>query len=478
MVWILSMGKHNRNKVTKRELFAIIARLEKRIEELENEVARLRKDSSTSSKSPSSDIVKKDAKPKSAPGPEGAAKRKIGGQPGHPRRERPAFPPEKVDRVLEYTLDVCPDCGCTSLEPSEREPRVLQQVEVVPKPIEVEEHRAFAYVCRQCEKIHYAPLPEAVEKGGLFGPRLTAQVAYLKGAGHMSYTTAQRYLRDVLGLEVSRGFLKKVLRKVTCALQDPYDELLRLVPQETVLNVDETGHKDNKKLMWTWCFRAPLYALFKIDPSRGSKVLVEVLGETFAGVLGCDYFSAYRKYMKCFGILIQFCLAHLIRDLKYLTTLPDKKTAAYGQRLLDGMRELFGIIHQRETMGAAQLETALREQSKKIIDVAVRGTPDTSGAQNMAKRFKLHGEAYFHFITTPDIEPTNNLAEQAIRFVVIDRRITQGTRGEHGREWCERIWTVIATCAMQNRSAYEFILDAVNANFNGHTAPSLAPVTP
>ncbi len=53
------------------------------------------------------------------------------------------------------------------------------------------------------------------------------------------------------------------------------------------------------------------------------------------------------------------------------------------------------------------------------------------------------------YITTPDIEPTNNLAEQAIRFVVIDRRITQGTRGESGRQWCECIWTAIATCAMQ-----------------------------
>lgn len=477
MVWVLLMGKNNRKRVTKRELFALIARLEKRIEELEAEVAQLRKNSRTSSKPPSSDIVK-DAKPKSAPGPKGAPKRKIGGQPGHTQHERAAFPPEEVDHIREYTLDACPDCGCTALEASEREPRVLQQVELVSKPIEVEEHRAFAYICRQCKKIHYAPLPESVEKSGLFGPNLTAQVAYLKGAGHMSYATAQRYLRDVLGLEVSRGFLSKVIKKVTCALRDPYEELLRLVAGEAVLNIDETGHKENGKLMWTWCFRAPLYTLFKIDPSRGSQVLVEVLGETFVGVLGCDYFSAYRKYMKNFGIRIQFCLAHLIRDLKYLTTLPHKKTAAYGQRLLDGMRELFGIIHRRESMDAAELQTTLREQSKKLIDAAVRGAPNTSGAQNMAKRFKLHGDAYFQFITTPDIEPTNNLAEQAIRFVVIDRRITQGTRSESGREWCERIWTVIATCAMQNRSAYEFILEAVKASSKGYDAPSLAPATP
>lgn len=476
------MSKNLRHKATKRELLGIIARLEQRIAEqdlriadLEAEVARLRKNSSTSSKPPSSDIVKP---PKPPPAAEGAAKRKPGGQRGHPRNERPAFPPEAVDNVHEYTLDACPDCGCASLQPSDREPLVLQQAEVVPKPFVVEEHRAFAYICPQCRKIHYAPLPEAVEKAGLFGPRLTAQVAYLKGAGHMSYSTAQQYLRDVLGLKVSRGFLSKVLYKVTCALRDPYDELLRLVAEEAVLNVDETGHKENGKLLWTWCFRARDYAVFKIDPSRGSQVLVEVLGEAFAGVLGCDYFSAYRKYMKRFDIALQFCLAHLIRDVKYLTTLPEKETSAYGERLLEGVRGLFGIIHRRENMDADEFEKALREQSKNIIDIAVRGAPDTRGAKNMARRFEQHGEAYFEFITTPEIGPTNNLAEQAIRFVVIDRRITQGTRGERGREWCERIWTVMATCAMQGHSAHEFLVDAVNAHLQNKPAPSLLHITP
>ena len=91
----------------------------------------------------------------------------------------------------------------------------------------------------------------------------------------------------------------------------------------------------------------------------------------------------------------------------------------------------------------------------------------------MAKRFEKHGEAYFEFVTTPNVEPTNNLAEQAIRFVVIDRQITQGTRGEKGRRWCERIWTVIATCAQQGRSVFEYLQAAVAASFEETAAPSL-----
>ena len=80
------------------------------------------------------------------------------------------------------------------------------------------------------------------------------------------------------------------------------------------------AHKENKKRFWTWCFRADAYTLFKIADTRGSRVLIDIIGEDFAGVIGCDYFSAYRKYMKDFDVLIQFCIAHLIRELKYLVT--------------------------------------------------------------------------------------------------------------------------------------------------------------
>jgi len=93
----------------------------------------------------------------------------------------------------------------------------------------------------------------------------------------------------------------------------------------------------------------------------------------------------------------------------------------------------------------------------------------------LATRFRKHGRAYFQFITTPGIEPTNNLAEQAIRFVVIDRRITQGTRSETGRRWCERIWTAAATCVQQGRNILQFLIDTVTAWTTDQPPPSLMP---
>ena len=131
--------------------------------------------------------------------------------------------------------------------------------------------------------------------------RLTALVAYLKGGAHASYSTIQHFLCDVMKVKLSRGQLVRLVGRASEALAPSYEELLGRAPFASQLNVDETGHKDRGERYWTWCFRAEAYTLLKIDPSRGSKVLVDVLGEEFNGVLGCDYFSAYRKYMKDFG---------------------------------------------------------------------------------------------------------------------------------------------------------------------------------
>ncbi len=448
------------------------APLLERIAALEAELAKAKKNSSNSSKPPSSDLVKPPKPPRKDGG-----KRQRGGQPGHEQHLRTPFAPEAVDHVIPYTLDCCPDCG-GKLRLFENPSDVLQQVEITDTPTTVTEHQALAYWCRRCQKLHCAALPEAVEKAGLFGPRLTALVAFMKGVCHASFSTIRKFLRDVVRVDISRGYLAKLIAKVSTALAAAYAELFERLPGEAVLNIDETGHKENGQKFWTWCFRARLYTLFRIDKSRGSEVLVETLGTEFNGVLGCDYFSAYRRYMREFDVLVQFCMAHLIRDVKFLLTLPSRDDQAYGQRLREALRGLFAVIHRRGEMNRASFRQALEMARRQVLRAATTGVPDTKHARNLAKRFRLHGEAYFRFITTPGIDPTNNLAEQAMRFVVIDRHITQGTRSEKGRRWCERVWTVIATCAQQGRAVFQFLFDSVQAHLTGALPPSLLPSGP
>jgi transposase len=444
------------------------APLLERISELEAELAKAKKNSSNSSKPPSSDIVK----PKKPKGKGRRGKRKQGGQPGHPKHERPEFPTEMLDTTWEYHLSECPVCGDVLL-PSGEVPRKIQQIEIVAKPIRIDEHRGLAYWCERCQKIHYAPLPPEVQKSGLFGPQLTAVVAYMKGMCHASFSTIRKFVRDVLGITVSRGYLRKLIAKVTDSLDYAYHELLSLLPHEDVVNVDETGHKEKGRRLWTWCFRAELYTLFRIDTSRGSQVIVDTLGEEFDGVLGCDYFSAYRKYMDTFDVRVQFCIAHLIRDVKFLLTLPDRRTQNYGKRLRDAIRAMFKVIHRRDELKPATFTRRLEAARDLVIAKATKYVPPTREAQNIAKRFRERGQAYFEFITTPNVDPTNNIAEQAIRFVVIDRRITMGTRGESGRRWCERIWTTLATCARTGRDVLDFLHQSLLAHWRGKPPPSL-----
>lgn len=443
---------------------------EQRIAELEADLAKACKTSRNSSKPPSSDIVKP---PNRAPkNPDG--KRSRGGQPGHAPHTREEFPPEEIDQTEHYRLENCPCCGgaVTELDvPSE----VIQQIEIPPRPVIITEHRRPTHWCAKCQTAVKAAWPEGLAEAGLIGPRLLALVGFLKGACGMSLGVMRRFFRDVLGVKLSKGYLAKLLNRISGCLADPIEELVRLLPDQSRVNVDETGHKDEGKRLWTWVFRAELFTLFKISPSRGSDVLLEMLGAQFNGLLGCDYFSAYRKYMRLNEkVQVQFCLAHLIRDVKFLVTHPHAKNRKHGERLLGHLRKLFGIIHRRDQYATeAGFRNALSRVRTDLVWDATSDPPNTKEAWALAERFYQHTESYFRFLTEPDIDPTNNLAEQAFRFVAIQRRITQGTRGKAGQLWSERIWTVVATCQQRGFSAFHYLTSAISAVYSHQPAPSL-----
>lgn len=474
------------------DLMAQIQKLTARRDYLEEEnrrlkvqVQKLSKNSRNSSKPPSSDIVKTKKKKPDETSDETQNKRKQGGQPGHPKHTRPFYTQEQINEFYNHVYSSCPSCGGKVTARFDLEHRRVQQLEIKESPVIKSEHRSYAVWCPTCQAFHYKPFPKSVIKAGFFQERMTTLVAYLKYACHCSFSTIRKYIRDVLGETISRGYLRKVLGKVSKSLDDPYDELLKRLPLETIVNSDETGHKDKGDKFWTWLFRTELYVLFKIDKTRATQVLIDVLGESFNGVLGCDYYSSYRCYMRKFDVTIQFCIAHLIRDVRFLINLPEQENKDYGNRILDGIREMFKLIHNRESFSKASFRRALEKVKKKIIEAATTHVPshlDKKGeevfnsAKNMAIRFQKHGESYFTFITTPNADPTNNIAEQAVRFVVIDRLITQGTRGEAGRETCERLWTVIGTCQLQGRSAFNFIREAVHAYLHDQPSPSLLPL--
>ncbi|MDP2932613.1 MAG: IS66 family transposase [bacterium] len=436
--------------------------LEKKIERLEERIAQLEKNSGNSSKPPSSDIVKP---PKILC--RFGRKRKCGGQHGHRKFSRQPFEPQDVDEVIEYELK---DKDAVGLKPL-NEWFVIQQVELPEKMYRVIEHRARKYLDTDTGKIHIAPMPDGIRKGGLLGIGITAAVAFMKGRCHTSYTTIQQFFKEIIRLDVSRGMLCKATQKVSLSLQPSYEQLAQRLPQASRVGADETGHHDRGNLHWTWCFDTSDSSVFRIDKSRGSQVPETMLGKDFAGIVGADYWGAYRKYARLFGVKVQYCMAHLIREIRFLAEHSIKKLSRWGHCLLEWLKKLFKTLHGRDKLTAKGFLRSLGQIKEGFLS-RMRRPPDHTLAKKLAKRFKgAAAEDYFRFLTEPGVEPTNNGTERQIRPVVIDRRITQGTRGQAGMRWCERIWTILATCKKQDRDVFDFIRHTLLAHWNNTCYP-------
>ena len=227
---------------------------------LKSEVARLKKNSSNSSKPPSSDIIN----PKSEQRQPG--QRKIGGQKGHEGNFRKSFSPEQVDRIRKLKLSKCPDCQ-SRLKPADKI-QVHQQAELKEKPVIVTEYQLRAGHCPCCKKIVYPDLPAGVIPNQPMGPRLLSLFGYMKAAMGVSISELREFSSEVLHLKVSDSTVQSAIFRVSDALLPAYQELGQATPEQSALNIDETGWKENGKRQWVWLFCNQLIAYFVISKSR------------------------------------------------------------------------------------------------------------------------------------------------------------------------------------------------------------------
>jgi hypothetical protein len=334
-------------------------------------------------------------------------------------------------------------------------------VELVAKPIFVTEHQQQEYWCEHCQAYHIAPLPSVVRREGLFQPQLTALVGYLKGACHLSFRTMQRFFSDVLGIQVSTGFLNKQIQKVSQALQEPYQELVAQLPFQKHVHSDETGWKVHGKRSWVWALRCADFSVFHLG-GRSHEELIDLLGNDFSGIISSDFFSAYHAFAKKSpNVLSQFCWSHLIREVKFIAEKSSPEAAVYGQQLLRAIEAMFHTIHRKNELPELEWKRRMLLHRDKLINLS-KFEGDDKECKLIMKRFQIWSEDYFRFIET-GIPPTNNLAEQTIRRVVLDRKITQGTRSKKGNNFWERFWTSLQTCAQKYINIMQFLKIHINS---------------
>lgn len=439
-----------------------------KVRQLEEKIARLERNSSNSSKPPSSDIIN----PK--PAPRKGRKRKRGGQLGHPQHNRQPFAPEQIDETIIHELSAEEVC-CRNLLSLEQTESALQQVDLPEKFYNIVEHRVRLYQKPDGEIIK-ARLPKEIREAGLFSSQMTAFVGYLKARCHMSYSTIAGLFCDVMELNISQSYLVKCCnKKLSPSLIVAYSEALDYIRNAPIVGTDETGHKDSGNKNWTWCQHADDVVFFRICSSRGSRVLFENLGKTFNAILSADFFSANRLFVRLTGARVQWCWAHLVRDIKFIAELGIDNIKQWGNRLLAIIKKMLKTWRRGKDKKTYYWQNKL-ETFKTMFLNSVMRPPDHPECRKIKKRFSGKGrDGYFLFLKVDGVEPTNNSTEQKIRFVVLDRRVTQGTNSDAGMRFYERIWTVVASCICQGKNIFKFLTQSLKAHYTNTQPPSILP---
>jgi transposase len=443
-----------------------IAVLETRVGDLE---ARLKLNSTNSSKPPSSDPIGMKRKPPASP-----SKKKRGGQPGHRKAQRNLVPPEKVRETFDCKPDACRRCG-QELAGDDPEP-VIHQVAELPRiePV-VDAYRLHRLTCPACRAITCGSLPLGVPTG-CFGPYLQAVLAMFAGAYRLSKRQIRQVAADLFTLSISTGMISKLERRSAVALEAPYHELAIAVHRAQATNIDETSWRERLKKVWLWVTVTPLFTVFTIAKNRSGAVAKALLGSEDGQVVGSDRFSAYDWILARWR---QICWAHLRRDFQAMID-RGGAGATVGRKLLALSNRLFRHWHRVRdgTLGWGPFQERMSRLRREFKHALTDGSR-CHCAKTAATCFEILKveEGLWTFAREPGVEPTNNAAERALRHAVIWRRISGGTNSQDGSRFVERMLSVVATCRQQGRNVLDYLSRCFEADHRGQAIPSLLPVT-
>ncbi len=433
----------------------------------------LNTNSTNSSISPSSDLFKTKKSKKKYHG-EGKNKvLKQGAQKGHKGNGRKLLPPEKIDNtVVCLPITTCVCGGHIKANPEKIKRHQQFELPTI-KPIVTEYQQVYG-TCNECGTTHCAELPHGVSNS-LLAPRATATVAVFTGDYRLGKRPTQRVFSDVFNFPVSLGTISNAEKTVSAALEQPVEEAKVYIREyKESVNADETSHKQQGDKMWVWLAATMLVAVFIIRASRSAQSAKDLLGEEFAGILTTDRYASYN-WIKT--TCRQFCWAHLKRDMQKISE-RSGRAGQIGDEILDYIKRMFRLWHRHkdEEMSRQTFQSAMKPIRENIERLLTEGmTCGHEKTQNSCALILKHKEALWTFVDIEDIEPTNNFAEQLIRFYVLWRKSSFGTQSERGNLFVERMMTTTTTCKLQKRNRYDYITAAVAAHLKNEPIPSLLP---
>ncbi len=359
--------------------------------------------------------------------------------------------PQKIDEVGDVPLPVrCPHCG-GGVE--ERDIVSQYQTEIPEARVQRIEFRIHVGRCQRCERRvrsrHERQTSDAIgSAASQLGPRALALATQLnKGLG-LPYGKTQAVLAEAFGLRVSRGGLCRALARMADQAEPTYQALVEKIRGSPAVTPDETGWKVGGQLWWMWVFSSPQVTVYAIQPGRGFEQAAGVLGADFEGFLVRDGWSVYRQFPRA---LHQTCLAHLLRRCRERIQLggPGSQFPRTVQKVL---QQALQLRNRREQGCISGHGLAVAQgQLEARLDRALERRYRSPENRRLANHLLRERDAIFTFLNCPGLDATNWRAEQAIRPMVVTRKVWGGNRTERGARTQGILLSVLQTCRQQLR---------------------------
>ena len=384
-------------------------------------------------------LSKKKREPKESNG-------KLGAETGHEKWIRRQ--PEPTETV-EHKLDYCPHCKHKLKKPFKVERRIIEEIPE-PQPLKVIEHLISHYECSHCHKKLKAKtkLPK-----GMFGVNAEALTVLLHFEDRLPLRKTVTAL-ERLGLNMTNVCVYKISKRTAKRLLPEYCKQIQLLRASRVVYADETGIKINGENNWLWTFTGENITVYVIRKSRGHKVVEEVLGKNFPGIITNDGHSAYKKI----GTEHQRCWAHIIRESKEL----KKNYSLYNCHHTNLTKIFAKLKRMREKPPPLEkrleLKAKLEQETTQIVD-ALDGHKEYHA---FAVKLRNAIPSLFTCVVHLFVEPTNNIAERALRELIVIRKIIGGLRRETGARTMETIASVLTTWKQQGLPLFPTLKKAIS----------------
>ena len=308
---------------------------------------------------------------------------------------------------------------------------------------------------------------------GQCGPKPAAFTGLLMGHFRQSKRRTAAFLADLLNVPAGAAWTVKIQERVSRAIATPDEQLRGELDKQPQLFVDQSPTKVKSSKAWLWVAVAKPFAVFGIYPDRWRESLRALVGDYAGVILNCDRAKMYLDAER-----LQWCWAHLKRDIEKLIDSPDGQVKRFGHDLMRQHRELFEYWRQYKAgkIKWSTFRAYVRPIRRGVAELLVRGKySGNAKLVGFCEGLSAGRDHLWRFTHVEGIEPTNNTAERALRPAVIHRKLSFGTQGASGSRFLERMLTVSETCRLQNRNAYAYLIAAMKASFNGRPAPSLLP---